>query len=352
MIRQLALLVVLAASACQPTGIHLTVRGPGFTIDQLQVTASWSGKTAKQQVPATPTPLSLPTDFFAAFDAQTADVDLLVEGYHGPNRVARGRTAGVHLAPHRVTDAYVDVYGVVTDSAYTRAVLSDAPIAFYRLDEVDGTTVIDSSGNFIHGEYGPMVEHLVAGLTGDGDAAAAFAGVPFSTQAMITVPPNAMLQPSGGVSVELWLQPSAANTHETALVEYGDGPVALSAAYGVRLQSGVLGGLLATSQSQAGISAFRGSTTPAANGRYHCVETYDGASVRLYVDGSVQATQAVTGTLYYTIGQKGLGIGAYADGDAQNGDVVFAGTIDDVAIYATALAPDRISAHFAAATNQ
>jgi hypothetical protein len=350
MIRQLALLVVLASGACQPTGIHLTVRGPSFNIDQLEVTATFNGKVVTHRAPATPAPLSLPTDLFAAFDAQTADVDLLVDAYHG-NRVARGRAAGVHVTPHQVTEAYVDLYGVVADSAYTREVLSDSPIAYYRLDDVEGTTVIDSSGNGVHGEYGMNVEHLAAGLTGDGDAAAAFAGGPFSLKAMIIVPPNAMLQPSGAVSVELWLQPSAPpNDHDTALVEYGDGPVALSAAYGVRLQGGVLGGLLATSQSQTSVIDFRGMTAPATNVRYHCVETYDGTWLRLYVDGLLQATKAATGTLYYSIGQAGLGIGGYGDGDVQDGDVIFAGTIDDVAIYGSALTPDRIAAHHNAAT--
>ena len=36
--------------------------------------------------------------------------------------------------------------------SYTQAILDMNPVAFYKLDETDGTTVHDSSGHAPHGE--------------------------------------------------------------------------------------------------------------------------------------------------------------------------------------------------------
>ena len=348
----LLLLLAYSAGACQQaTGVHLTVRGPGLTVDQLQVSATWSGKTVTHVVPATPsaTQLSLPTDLFAQFDAQSVAVDLVVDASSGGVRIASGVVTAVAIEPHHITDAAVDLHGVVDSSSYTQAVLADQPIAYYRLDDVNGTTALDSSGHGQHGTYGPTVMRSVAGLVGDGDSAAGFIGGGFTSKAIVTVPSSVQLQPGGSVSVEVWLRPSAPNDKAT-LVEYGDGPVSLSPSFGANLQGGLLGGFLATSQSQTGISGFRSTTAPAPSHSYHCVETYDGQSVRIYVDGALQGTQPASGTLWYTAGQSGLGIGGLGDGDPSNGDVVFAGTLDEVALYATALAPDRVKAHFDAAT--
>src|SRR5262249_13302997 len=161
-----------------------TVRGAGLTVDQLQVSATWSGKNATHLVPSapSPTPLTLPTDFFAEFDAQSASVDLVVAGLDGGATVASAGLTGVALQPHRITSVTVDLVGAVGSSSYTQAVLADQPIAYYRLDDVSTATAIDSSGHGLHGTYGPMVTRGVAGLVGDGDAAASFVGGAFSSK--------------------------------------------------------------------------------------------------------------------------------------------------------------------------
>jgi hypothetical protein len=74
----------------------------------------------------------------------------------------------------------------------------------------------------------------------------------------------------------------------------------------------------------------------------HLAATYDGATLRLYVNGAQQATRAVTGPLQTSAGPLRIG---------GNGvwDEWFAGLIDDVRVYNRALSPTEVLADMATA---
>jgi hypothetical protein len=72
--------------------------------------------------------------------------------------------------------------------------------------------------------------------------------------------------------------------------------------------------------------------------RAYVAGTYDGSTLRLYVNGRVVATKAVHGTP--DSNQNPVEIGAYA------GQGVWQGTIDEVAIYRDALTPAEISRRY------
>ena len=80
----------------------------------------------------------------------------------------------------------------------------------------------------------------------------------------------------------------------------------------------------------------------AAGGRYHVVVTYDGAAMRLYVNGSLRGASAsgaalLDGTVPFTVGAKATG------------GVNWAGTIDEPAVYSgTVLSAADVQSHFAA----
>jgi hypothetical protein len=105
--------------------------------------------------------------------------------------------------------------------------------------------------------------------------------------------------------------------------------------------------LMQTDVGPVGSPQLVTATQPALGQTYHFVETYDGQNVRLYVNGALETTQPASGSIV-GYGGSGLGIGSVASSSV--GDLVFAGTLDEIAIYGSALSPQRIMTHYLAGT--
>lgn len=91
--------------------------------------------------------------------------------------------------------------------------------------------------------------------------------------------------------------------------------------------------------------------TPLTQGSWHHVAiTWDGTTVRHYLDGVQVDSRAVAGKLKTAFGVTGLTIGCgNAQGDGSSpGGYPFIGTIDEVALYQRALGLDEITAYYAA----
>jgi len=71
------------------------------------------------------------------------------------------------------------------------------------------------------------------------------------------------------------------------------------------------------------------------------VATYDGKTMRLYVNGKLAADGRSTQGL--ATGKAGLTVGAKTGGGEN-----FSGTIDDVAVYGVALSASTVAAHYKA----
>jgi YVTN family beta-propeller protein len=76
----------------------------------------------------------------------------------------------------------------------------------------------------------------------------------------------------------------------------------------------------------------------AVGGTYHVVGTYDGATQRLYINGTQVASAALTGAI--TANSNALYIGSW-NGTSE----LFRGTIDEVAVYTTTLTAAQVSNH-------
>jgi hypothetical protein len=340
------LLLAVALAACQRTGVILTVRADGIVADQLAITASFDGRTLTQRrpEPAAASPLDFPESIFADFGDAAVDVTLAVAALRGGDVVASATLPSLHVAAGQHASGDLDL--APPSASYRALVLADHPLAYYRLDEPAGSTVAhDASGNGLDGRYGERVTRGAPGLlAADDDGAAVFNGGNGDPASMVRVPASPLLEPTTTMSIELWLQPLANSPDFTALVDYGDAddsahppPYSL-----VMLQNAISAGLLISADGTTSDGAVATKTQPAPLQRYHCVQTYDGSSLKLYVNGVLDAQQSVAGPIS-GYGASGLGIGG---GASASWLLVFAGTLDEVAIYGAALTPAQVMTHY------
>ncbi len=221
----------------------------------------------------------------------------------------------------------------------------DGPVGYWRLGETSGTTAanISSLGIELDGEFVNGVTLGVAGLvTGDADAAASFDG----TDDLVTIPSHLAINTGTTYparTIELWFR---ANDLEGTQVLYEEGGG--TAGFNIFLDGAELN--VGAWASEAGVWV---STPVAASTTYHVALVFDGAtqSVTGYLDG----TPFGPDTTWFTemsSHSAGIGIGSinedtrYPSGPAvgATGDN-FGGIIDEVVLYNSALAQDRIQAH-------
>ncbi|TAM72483.1 hypothetical protein EPN44_15895 [bacterium] len=229
---------------------------------------------------------------------------------------------------------------ITTGDPYSTAVLSDAPIAYYRLDD-SGTVAHDSSPSGFNGTIGSSVVSGAAGLlTSSADSGMGFPGVRAST-GIVLVPPNAAFTVSSQITVECLLSfPSVPAAYAVALAYGSD---ASYAPYDLYFLAGKLFAQFALSSGVLVVS------TPSAlqpNTTYYVVATYNGSTGSLYLNGALVASASKTGTFINYDSSHGLAIGD----DAGLSDPPFAGTVDEAAIYAKPLTAARVQAHYAAGT--
>lgn len=200
----------------------------------------------------------------------------------------------------------------------------------WHLDEGSGTTTADSSGN---GNNGTLTASAtwVGGLFG---RALSFNGTP----GYVTVPGARSLQ-TPQVSVSAWVNHSGTPGAYRYIVAKGATDVAASYA----LYTGSDGGLAFYVSKDAG-KTFQLSPREGPgiwDGNWHLVVgTFDGSTVRLYVDGNqVGSGMAYSGTIQYpNPTNNDLYIGDYPL--CQNG--MFTGTIDEVSVWNHALSQSEV----------
>ena len=220
--------------------------------------------------------------------------------------------------------SYSNIAGASTPAAPTGLV------AAYDFNEGSGTTVADASGN---GNTGTITAATWA-ATGKYGKALQFNG----SSALVTVPDAASLHLSSGMTLEAWVNPSAVNAIWRDVIYKGNDNFYLEATStnGSRPDAGMIAG-----GSYADAS---GTAALPANGWSYLTETYDGAALRLYVNGTQVASTAHTGTIASSTNPLQIG------GDSIYGQF-FAGLIDEVRVYNVALTPAQIQADQATPVN-
>ncbi|TMC01607.1 MAG: hypothetical protein E6J41_32665 [Chloroflexi bacterium] len=189
------------------------------------------------------------------------------------------------------------------------------------------TSVVDSSGSRRDGSWSGGLTFGAAGALGS-DSAASFDG----SSGYVTAPAQSI---SGAISVEAWID--TANPGQNGIIA-GANPV--NASWELMLETG---SLVWRSCAGAGSCTDLRVSPPSAGQWHHVVVTQSGTTATLYVDG-VQTGQS-SSMAAFASGATDVEIGRYATG------YYYLGSMDEVAIYASALPAARVLAHFGAGAN-
>jgi signal peptidase I len=227
---------------------------------------------------------------------------------------------------------------------YQSVVLADSPYLFWRLQEKNGTTAADSSGNSRGGTFSNSPT-----LGQASPITAEPADLAFGTGTNGYVTASSTSTNSRTFSVEAWVKTTS--TQGGRLIGFGDG-AAGSASSSTDCQLY----LAPNGRVELGLDdddpVAIASASAVNNGAWHyVVGTYSTSTgARLYVDGSLSASATLTRPTTFT-GRWRAGAEAMSGWPGNPNSNYLAGTIDEVAVYTTVLSATRISAHYAAATS-
>ena len=244
-----------------------------------------------------------------------------------------------------VTSAVVNVTAVKVGSSYSSLVVADGAVGYWPLAETDGTVAnnLGSSGSVDDGAYGNGV---ILGLPGpivtSSNTCAEFIA---ANQTEVNLPYDVLLN-GQAFTVEAWAQMTGDGY--SLDIGYPDQAVYTcrdNFVYGGITIYGVYGGqwLVYTGNGSGWDVLYTG--VPVQLGQWtHLAFTYDGATKRVYVNG----TQVATSTGAYTPNQFDAIPERIGGGDVEvsPGAYFFEGNIGNVAVYNTALPATSIQAHY------
>ena len=229
---------------------------------------------------------------------------------------------------------------VRASSSYSSTILGDSPAAYWRLGEGSGTTMNDASPNGNNGAYaGSFAQGQVGAIAADGNTAINFTG------GHGLAPTSSSLSITGAVSVEAWIKWTATPTGVEAVLEKGDGVSQATSAYELAYIPSLGFGFYDYIGSN--YAAALVANPPPAGVWYHVVGTRTaGGSLSLYENGSLVASGSDSGG---NLNAVSSGVGVAGTGGTGQYVYPFNGTLDEVAVYPSALSATQVANHWSVA---
>jgi hypothetical protein len=223
---------------------------------------------------------------------------------------------------------------------------SDAPDApdlgaWYRFNEASGALMSDSSGNSHDGTYTAVTLNQPSLMLSDSDPAASWNG----TTSHAEVPYGSWMD-SSAISATILCKGADAGT----LIARDSSAVGGARLWALRLGSSFGGTGGALSMVFGGIFFAPAISTTGVNlgdgSRHMAGFSYDGATLKLYVDGVLKLSQSVSAT--FTAPNVPLTFGAAQDGSGGSYVDNYAGVLDEARIYPTVITDADFAAIWAA----
>ncbi len=201
-------------------------------------------------------------------------------------------------------------------------------VASYGFDESSGTTVRDSSGK---GNVGTASGSPTRVSTGKHGKAMRFDGV----NDVVSVADSASLDLTSGMTLEAWVKPSSLGSVDRPVVVKQRG----ASGFSYQLLGHDGGRPVGWAHTASDYSA-RGTSSLKTASWQHIAVTFDGSTLRFFLNGVQKSSKSAPGVLATGTGTLRIG-GVAAFGDWFKGDV------DDVRIWNEPLAASRITAEMA-----
>jgi hypothetical protein len=207
-------------------------------------------------------------------------------------------------------------------------------VSYWRLGESAGATAAADERGVNTGSYSGVALGTPSLLAGDPNTAGTF-----STGSHVQVPDSTSLHLNGGFSLEAWIKESSAPGTRPFDIISKTNSYYLALTTSNQLQVGFVTG---------GSYRTLNAPTPIAVGtRYHVVGTFDGSTLKLYVNGAQVASGGQSGAV--DVNSLPLQISTWQNGSS---DGSFLGVIDDVGVYNQALGSSQVYYHWLAGSTR
>lgn len=238
-------------------------------------------------------------------------------------------------------------------SCLSHAVL-DNPSLLYSFNEVSGAA-LDTSGNSNTGTLQGAVSRVKGSCSAGDSPALRLAGSPAGYVSASNGAGATPVAAPDTFTVEIWFKAAAGPTAGGRLIGFGnaqtgDSPISDRHLYMSSTGAIAFGAAPDPGNSQKYKATSITSTSGYNDGIWHqATATISAAGMKLYVDGALVNQNTVTSGAgisgYWRVGYDALSTNSWP---GVSGSPVFAGTVDNAAVYPIALTPVQVAAHFTA----